>query len=125
MYDIIVGLRTDLPCPHCGIGKWKSYYWHLLSGALGDYLLSTAVSGIEPAQSKVMCGMMRICGMIRTKIVDPTKQAVKQSFVVETIILCEARLPLYSCRIVRHVLLHFYEVGGWADDMAVAPPVAK
>jgi hypothetical protein len=96
-----------------------------LSGALGHHLWSTEVSGVEPPQAEAMQGVMRFCGMIRTRKVDPTQQAIKQRFVVEVIVMCESRLPLYACTIVRHVALHFYEVGGWADDLAVAPPLAK
>lgn len=120
-----VALKTTVPCPHCGLSGFKSYHWHLLSGGLGVYLCSTAVSGVEAPQSEAMQGVMRICGMIRTKIVDPTQQAIKQCFVVEVVVMCEMRLPLFTCTIVRHIVLHFYEIGGWVDDIAVAPPLSK
>ena len=72
-----------------------------------------------------MCGVMRICGMMRLKVVAPTEQPVKQTFVVETIVKCETWLPLGSATLVRHLVLHFYEVGGWADDLAVTHGISK
>jgi hypothetical protein len=41
------------------------------------------------------------------------------------LVKCEARLPLFTCTMVRHTLLHFYAVGGWADDLAVGPVLQK
>lgn len=120
-----IALKDTVPCPHCGLKGLKSSHWHLLSGALGVHLWSTEVSGVDEPQAEAMQGVLRICGMIRTKVVDLSQQAIKQRFVVEVMTMCESRLPLFSCTIVRHIVLHFYEVGGWADDLAVAPPISK
>ena len=115
----------NLPCPHCTLVGFKSYYWHLLSGALGAHLLSSAVSGIAAPQSEALCNVLKVCGMMRLKVTDPSRQAMKQRFVVETLVMCEARLPLSTCTIVRHIMLHFYEVGGWVDELAIGPSVSK
>ena len=104
---------------------FKSSHYHILSGGLGCHLLDHRHSGIHRPQYDAMSGMLEICGMIHTKIVDPAQQTVKQSFVVRNLVKCEIYLPLYTCKIVRHIILHFYEVGGWCDDLAVAPPLSK
>ena len=103
----------------------KTHQWAMFCGALGDYLLSPEVSFIARPQSEALRGIMRICGLIRAKVVDKKQQALKQENVVNVLVMCEARLPLYTCRFVRHGLLHFYEAGGWADDVGPAPPVQK
>ena len=113
-----------MPCPHC-TPSMKSHQWALLSGALGDYLLSSTVSGVWQGQSEALRGVMRICGLMRVRVVDKFQQSIKQSTVVEVLTMCEARLPLYTCRYVRHSMLHFYELGGWADDVGPAGPLQK
>lgn len=114
-----------MPCPHCTLVGFKSYYWHVLTGALGMHLLSPEVSGIAGPQSEAMCGILKICGYIRKRVVDKSRQTMKQAFVVETLVRCESRLPVFTITIVRHLVLHFYEVGGWADDLGVAPTLSK
>ena len=97
----------------------------MFCGALGDYLLSPEVSFIAGPQSEALRGILRICVLMRAKVVDKKQQAIKQQNVIKVLVQCEARLPLYTCRFVRHSLLHFYEVGGWADDVGPAPPLQK
>ena len=121
---MLLALHETVPCPHC-TGSLKSHQWHMFAGALGDYLLSPEVSDIAPLQSEALRGIMRICGLMRAKVVDKKQQAVKQASVVTILVKCECRLPLYTCRIVRHTLLHFYEIGGWADDIGTAPSLQK
>ena len=94
-----------------------------MAGVVGVYLMG--LCGLKAPQLAAVQGVMTVCGMIRQKVVDKSQQPLKQNLVVEVMVLCEARLPLYACRMVRHLFVHFYEVGGWADDLAVAPPLAK
>ena len=96
-----------------------------LSGALGEHLLCPEVSGIKAPQATAMCGILRIIGMQRLKVTAPSEAPVKQTYVVETLVRCEIHLPLFTCTMVRHLLLHFYAEGGWADDLGVAPGISK
>jgi hypothetical protein len=122
MFD--VALHETVPCPCCN-PSMKTHQWAMFCGALGDYLLSTSVSGIAGPQSEAMRGVLVICGLMRAKVVDKQQQAIKQQTVIRVLVLCEARLPIYTCRYVRHGLLHFYEIGGWADDLGPGPPLQK
>lgn len=120
-------MNASVPCPHCPAAalEFTSHDWIQLTGALGAHLLSTEISGIRFHQSQAMCGVLRICGMMRLKVVAPSEQPIKQKFVVEIIVQCETWLPLGSATQVRHLVLHFYQVGGWADDLAVTPGISK
>jgi hypothetical protein len=121
---LLLALHEKVPCPCCTTSL-KTHQWSQLTGALGDYLLSPGVSGIAYPQSQAMRGVLRITGMMMAKVVDKKMRAIKQSFVVKVLVMCEARLPLYTCRIVRHSLLEFYEKGGWADAVGPGPPMQK
>ena len=103
----------------------KSHQWAMFSGALGDYLLSSEVSGIKKPQSEALRGILRICGLIRVRVVDKDQQAIKQMTVAEILTMCEARLPLFSARWTRHSVIHFYEKGGWADEIGPSGPLQK
>ena len=97
----------------------------MFSGAFGDYLLDPEVSGIEAPQAEALRGVMRVCGLIRVKGVKKSEQRIKLRLVVQVITMSESRLPLSSCRFVRHELLCFYRDGGWADAIGPGPPLQK
>ena len=123
----VIDMNRTVPCPHCssGLVAFTSYDWIQLTGTMGVHLLSSPVSGIKHHQYEAMTGVLRICGMMRLKVVAPSEQPVKQTFVVETLVMCETWLPLHSATQVRDLVLHFYQVGGWADDLAVTPGISK
>ena len=118
------GLHEGVPCPCC-TPSMKSHQWAMFSGALGDYILSTEVSGIKRPQSEAMQGMLRVCGLIRVRAVDKSQQAEKQRSVVEIMTMCEARLPLFTAKWTRHSVIHFYEKMGWADEIGPSGPLQK
>ena len=120
-------LNTAVPCPHCknGYSSFTSYHWHQLCGGLGVHLMSPAISGIKTPQAEALCGLLRLCGMMRLKVVDPNQRPLKQTHAVEVLVMCEARLPLFMCRMTRHLPLHFWAKGGWAEDLAVATGMQK
>ena len=121
---VYTAMHESVPCPCCE-SSMKSHQWASLSGSLGDYIVSTDVSGVKRPQAEALCGMLRVCGLLRMRVVDPQQRTVKQETVIEVLVMCEARLPLYTCRFVRHQLLHFYELGGWACSVGPAPPLQK
>ena len=55
-------------------------------------------------------GIVLICGMMRLKVADPSQRPVQYVTVVETIVKCEARLPLFTCRQVPVNSTHMYEL---------------
>ena len=75
---VFIALHDTVPCPHCE-SSMKSYQWSMLSGSLGDYLLSVAVSGVCRPQSEALRGVLRVCGLIRMRIVDRNQRAIKQA----------------------------------------------
>lgn len=125
--SVHIAMRGSVPCPHCSsaLGAFTSHDWLQLTGALGLHLLSTELSGIAHHQSEAMCDVLRFCGWMRLKVVAPSEHVVKQTAVVETLVRCETWLPLHTATMVRHLLLHFYEVGGWADDLGVTHGISK
>jgi hypothetical protein len=109
-------LRDRVPSPLTQLSRFKSHHWHLLSGALGEALL--AVSEMKAPQLEAMQHWLRVCGYMRQKITNPGCRPMRHEFVCKTISRCEARLPLYVCTSMRHALLHFYDIGGWAESVA-------
>ena len=121
---LFIAMKEGMPCPCCESGM-KSHQWATLSGSVGDYLLSTEVSCVKAPQAQALRGMLRICGLMRIRVVNGVQRAIKQGTVIEVVVMCEARLPLFTSRYVRHTVLHFYELGGWACDVGPAPPLQK
>jgi hypothetical protein len=108
-------MRDRVPSPLTQQSRFKSHHWHLLCGALGEALL--AQLEMEAPQLEAMQHWLRVCGFMRHKATNPLVRPMRHEFVCKTIARCEARLPLYACTMVRHSLLHFYDVGGWAESV--------
>lgn len=113
------GSRDKPPCPATEISRFKSHHWHMLTGALA--VRCVELSEMAPPQAEATRRYFKVLGLMRMKIVNPAARAMKQAFVIQTLVMCEARLPLYCCTMVRHCLIHFYSIGGWVDDVCPGP----
>jgi hypothetical protein len=114
--------KETVPSPK-ELSTYKTVHFHMLAGGLGEYLVR--LSGCAQPQAEVLMGLCRVCGMMVKRQFTTVERANDLAYTARVVAMAEARLPIWTSNAVRHVVLHFFDEGGWVDLMGPARSLQK